>query len=216
MRHHAYFKSPPNGYGQTSSAVTISRKVHLKKTSSSTILPLRFIRFLPSSSSDPHPPILSTNDDKPLKRAHFILPQIAIVYPISFNPPSTPTKEEKRAIEHQEADRRRKIVRGSRRLGIHHDWWSMDKVDECYVGCDEEPDPAVSAGFKVHSVLSYYFGSNSLCSTLPLPSHEPLICLVFNSPSPLLPSSPTSSPSKGLRKLVFRECVLDDQVCERE
>ncbi len=124
----------------------------------------RFTRFLPSSSSDPHPPILSTSDDKPLKRAHFILPQIAIVYPISsFNPPSTPTlKDEKRAIEHQEADRRRKIVRGSPRLGIHHDeWWSMEKVDafyrECCAGCDEEPDPAVSAAFKVHSVSFLLF-----------------------------------------------------------
>ncbi|KAK7062731.1 hypothetical protein VNI00_000219 [Paramarasmius palmivorus] len=100
------------------------------------------------------------DDGGPLKRAHFILPQIATVYPISsLNPPSTPTlKEEKRAIEEREAERRRRIVRGSTSstgsgtpIG-EDDWWSMDKVcsfyEECCAGCDEPPDPAIKAAFK--------------------------------------------------------------------
>ncbi|KAJ7834248.1 hypothetical protein B0H14DRAFT_3087627 [Mycena olivaceomarginata] len=50
-----------------------------------------------------------------LKRAHFILPEIAVVYPISsLAPPSTPTlRDEKRAIEERERERRRKVVRAN-------------------------------------------------------------------------------------------------------
>ncbi|KAJ7763033.1 hypothetical protein B0H16DRAFT_1718865 [Mycena metata] len=50
-----------------------------------------------------------------LKRAHFILPEIAVVYPISSAaPPSTPTlREEKRAIEEKERERRRRVVRSN-------------------------------------------------------------------------------------------------------
>uniref|UniRef100_A0A0W0F6R5 RNI-like protein n=1 Tax=Moniliophthora roreri TaxID=221103 RepID=A0A0W0F6R5_MONRR len=102
----------------------------------------------------------TVEDGRPLKRAHFILPQIATVYPISsLNPPSTPTlKEEKRAVEEREAERRRRVVRGnnsSTGSGTptgDDDWWSMDKVcsfyEECCVGCDEPPDPAIKAAFK--------------------------------------------------------------------
>lgn len=115
----------------------------------------RITRFLPTQAQ-PQP--VSDEEAKPLKRAHFILPQIAIVYPISsLNPPSTPTlKEEKRAIEDREAERRRKVVRGSpnspggQQAG---EWWSMDKVEsfyrECCAGCEEEPDPAITVALKV-------------------------------------------------------------------
>ncbi|KAJ6476681.1 hypothetical protein C8R47DRAFT_1178834 [Mycena vitilis] len=50
---------------------------------------------------------------KVLKRAHFILPEIAVVYPISaLAPPSTPAlRDEKRAIEERERERRRRVVR---------------------------------------------------------------------------------------------------------
>ncbi|KAF8181422.1 hypothetical protein K438DRAFT_2021132 [Mycena galopus ATCC 62051] len=50
-----------------------------------------------------------------LKRAHFILPEIAVVYPInSLAPPSTPTlRDEKRAIEDRERERRRRVVRAN-------------------------------------------------------------------------------------------------------
>jgi protein phosphatase 1 regulatory subunit 37 len=100
------------------------------------------------------------------------------VYPISsLNPPSTPTsKDEKRAIEDQEAERRRKIIRGSPNClgGLEpEDWWSMDRVDsfyrECCQGCEEEPDPAVSAAFKVHfpfpSTFKPYLISSQHAST---------------------------------------------------
>jgi protein phosphatase 1 regulatory subunit 37 len=115
----------------------------------------RITRFLPTPNQSQG---LNGDDTRPLKRAHFILPQIATVYPISsINPPSTPTlKEEKRAIEDREAERRRRIVRGNS-LGPGTDdteeWWSLDKVEsfyrECCAGCEEQPDPAITVAFKV-------------------------------------------------------------------
>lgn len=85
------------------------------------------------------------------------------MYPISsVNPPSTPAlKEEKRTIEDKEYERRRRVLRGN--SGSEKDggdgFWSMEKVEsfyrECCVGCDEHPDTAISAAFKVIvSVLS--------------------------------------------------------------
>ncbi|KAF5364866.1 hypothetical protein D9757_013043 [Collybiopsis confluens] len=52
--------------------------------------------------------------DPALKRAHFILPHMAVVYPISSNaPPRTPTTQmEKKAVEDRERDRRRRVVSG--------------------------------------------------------------------------------------------------------
>jgi protein phosphatase 1 regulatory subunit 37 len=121
----------------------------------------RITRFLPTPNQ-PQSPISAEDASKPLKRAHFILPEIAIVYPISsVNPPSTPTlKEEKKAIEVREAERRKRVVRGnatnvasSPTVGDPEDWWSMDKVEsfyrECCAGCDEKPDPAITKAFKV-------------------------------------------------------------------
>jgi protein phosphatase 1 regulatory subunit 37 len=99
-----------------------------------------------------------------LKRAHFILPQIATVYPISsINPPSTPTlKEEKKAIEDREAERRKRIVRGNS-FGPGTDeteeWWSLDKVEsfyrECCEGTEEQPDPAITAALKVRKDVEF-------------------------------------------------------------
>lgn len=146
----------------SSSAVTIpvpGKSILKKPPPQQQSLFSRITRFLPTQSTTLP---ASSEEEKPLKRAHFILPQIAIVYPISsLNPPSTPTlKDEKRAIEDQEAERRRKIVRGSQNGTVGQEveeWWSMDKVDafyrECCAGCEEEPDPAISAAFKVCSVL---------------------------------------------------------------
>ncbi|KAF9016017.1 RNI-like protein [Hymenopellis radicata] len=70
-------------------------------------------------------------------------------------------KEKKRAIEVREMERRARVVRGdsvsSSSVSIDgelpgDEWWSMDKVDsfykECCAGCDEQPDPSVSAAFK--------------------------------------------------------------------
>lgn len=114
----------------------------------------RITRFLPTQNQTQSSP----DEAKPLKRAHFILPQIATVYPISSaNPPSTPNlKDEKRAIEDREAERRKRVVRGnSIGPGVNdtEEWWSLDKVEsfyrECCAGCEEEPDPTISAAFKV-------------------------------------------------------------------
>ncbi|KAG1791210.1 uncharacterized protein HD556DRAFT_1386803 [Suillus plorans] len=107
--------------------------------------------FLPTQS-----PAFASDDIKPLKRAHFILPKLITVYPISStNSPSTPTlKDEKRAIEEREAERRSGVVRGNS-IGLNEteDWWNLDKVESFYRECcasrEEEPDPAISAAFKV-------------------------------------------------------------------
>ena len=113
----------------------------------------RITRFLPTQA--PAPQNVTSEESKPLKRAHFILPEIAIVYPISsINPPSTPTlKDEKRAIEDKEKERRKRVVRGSPGGQEFDEWWSMDKVEsfyrECCAGCDEPPDPAIKAALKV-------------------------------------------------------------------
>ncbi|KAG6917154.1 hypothetical protein DXG01_003667 [Tephrocybe rancida] len=161
----------------------------------------RITRFLPTQS-----PTTPTDETKPLKRAHFILPQIAIVYPISsVNPPSTPTlKEEKRAIEDRELERRKRVVRGNASGPGPNDteeWWSLDKVEsfyrECCVGCDEEPDPAITVAFKnasSSSPRSVDFSGVQL--TLPSAS---ILSDVFTI-------------EWGLRKLVFRECELDEHV----
>ncbi|KAL0071126.1 hypothetical protein AAF712_001684 [Marasmius tenuissimus] len=146
------------------------------------------------------------DDGRPLKRAHFILPQIATVYPISSaNPPYMPTlKEEKRTIEEREAERRRRVVRGnSVSLGsgtdVDDEWWSMDKVDsfykECCAGCDEHPDPAISAALK------------NAENTNPRSVDLSGVQLTFTSASIL---ADVFTIEWGLRKLVFRECDLDE------
>jgi protein phosphatase 1 regulatory subunit 37 len=68
-----------------------------------------------SGSSSPSSATEDPERDRALRRAHFILPQLATVYPISAaNPPSSPAiREEKRAVEAREAQRRRRVVRGN-------------------------------------------------------------------------------------------------------
>ncbi|KAF9459258.1 hypothetical protein BDZ94DRAFT_1312550 [Collybia nuda] len=154
----------------------------------------RITRFLPTPNQT------NTDETKPLKRAHFILPQIAIVYPISsVNPPSTPTlREEKRAIEDREAERRKRVVRGNS-LGPSasetEEWWSLDKVEsfyrECCAGCDEDPDPAITNA-SPGSPRSIDFSG---------------VQLTLVSASIL---SDVFTIEWGLRKVVFRECNLDE------
>ena len=126
----------------------------------------RITRFLPTQT----PASQNANEEsKPLKRAHFILPEIAIVYPISsINPPSTPNlKDEKRAIEDKEKERRKRVVRGSAGGQEFEEWWSMDKVEsfyrECCAGCDEPPDPAIKAALKVLG-NDHLYPSGTYCS----------------------------------------------------
>ncbi|PPR00680.1 hypothetical protein CVT24_000968 [Panaeolus cyanescens] len=164
----------------------------------------RFTRFLPNQAQTQQPP--PEDDAKPLKRAHFILPEIAIIYPISsVNPPSTPTlKEEKRVIEDREAERRKRVVRGSPSSPGGNDsdnWWPMDRVEtfyrECCAGCEEEPDPAITVALRTAS------------STNPRTVDFSGVQLTFTSSSIL---SDVFSIEWGLRKLVFRECDLDDHI----
>ncbi|KDQ23487.1 hypothetical protein PLEOSDRAFT_1098225 [Pleurotus ostreatus PC15] len=156
----------------------------------------RITRFLPTQPSP-----ASGDEEKPLKRAHFILPQISTVYPISsLNPPSTPTlKEEKRAIEEREAERRRRVVRGNSENT--DDWWSLEKVEsfyrECCAGCDEQPDPGISLAFK--------HGTQGNPRTVDFSGVQ----LNLVSASIL---SDVFTIEWGLRKLVFRECDLDEHI----
>ncbi|GBE84362.1 hypothetical protein SCP_0603410 [Sparassis crispa] len=151
----------------------------------------------------------STSNDEAtaLKRAHFILPEMTTVYPISAaNPPSTPTlKEEKRSIEEREAERRRRIVRGSPSgpdANSSEDWWSLDKVEsfyrECCAGREEKPDAGISAAFKQHAAGSHP-------RTVDLSGVQ----LTVGSASVL---SDVFTIEWGLRKLVFKECDLDEHV----
>jgi len=147
------FSCPPS-----SSAITIAtpgKSILKRPPPPQQSLFSRITRFLPTQTPTQN---VSNEESKPLKRAHFILPEISIVYPISsINPPSTPTlKDEKRAIEDKEKERRRRVVRGTPASpgGQEFDeWWSMDKVEsfyrECCAGCDEQPDPAIKAALKV-------------------------------------------------------------------
>jgi hypothetical protein len=114
----------------------------------------RISKFLPTQNQ---PQLTSGDEARALKRAHFILPELVTVYPISAaNPPSTPTlKEEKRSIEQREAERRRRVVRGSSvsQGGDTDEWWSLEKVESFYRECcasrDEPPNQEISAAFKV-------------------------------------------------------------------
>lgn len=105
-------------------------------------------------------------DSRPLKRAHFIMPQLVTVYPISAsNPPSMPgLQEEKKAVEEKERDRRRRVMRGNSFTApspnpaidppsVEDDWWTADKVtsfySECCAGREDEPQPQVVAALRV-------------------------------------------------------------------
>ncbi|CDO75859.1 hypothetical protein BN946_scf184833.g10 [Trametes cinnabarina] len=128
------------------------------------------------------------------------------VYPIlATNPPSTPSlKEEKRTIEEREAERRRRILRGnssSPDANAEDDWWSMDKVDafyrECCTGREEAPDPAISAAFK------------RAASTKPRTVDLSGVQLTVGTASVL---SDVFTIEWGLRKLVLKECDLDEHI----
>jgi len=101
--------------------------------------------------------VITGDESRTLKRAHFILPELVTIYPISSaNPPSTPTlKEEKRSIEQREAERRRRVVRGNSvsQGGDPDEWWSLEKVESFYKECcasrDDPPLAEISTAFKV-------------------------------------------------------------------
>ncbi|KIK80501.1 hypothetical protein PAXRUDRAFT_833481 [Paxillus rubicundulus Ve08.2h10] len=185
----------------SSSAVTIPipGKSILKRPSPTQTGILHRIRgFLPAQP----PAVVSDDINKPLKRAHFILPQLVTVYPIStLNPPSTPTlKDEKRAIEEKEYERRRRIVRGnSTGPNETEEWWNLDKVESFYRECcasrEEEPDSAVSLAFKRASSTNPR--SVDVSGVQLTPVAAAILSDVFNI-------------EWGLRKLTLRECDLDE------
>ncbi|KAL0959057.1 hypothetical protein HGRIS_014357 [Hohenbuehelia grisea] len=187
----------------SSSAVTIpvpGKSILKKPPVAPQSLFSRITRFLPNQQPQ-------ANDERPLKRAHFILPQIAVVYPISsLQPPSTATlKDEKRAIEEREAERRRRVVRGnsfsSAPSDDTDDWWSLDKVEsffrECCAGCDEQPDPGISAALK--------HASEGTPRTVDFSGVQ----FTLTSASIL---SDVLTIEWGLRKLIFKECDLDEHI----
>jgi protein phosphatase 1 regulatory subunit 37 len=147
---------PPRTPSSSANTIPVAGKSILKRPPQQPqSLFSRISKFLPTQTQAQSGP---EDEAKPLKRAHFILPEIAIVYPISsINPPSTPTlKDERKAIEERELERRRRVLRGNSINGSPEEteeWWSMDKVEsfyrECCAGCDEHPDPAISAALKV-------------------------------------------------------------------
>jgi protein phosphatase 1 regulatory subunit 37 len=131
--------------------------------------PLFSLSRFTSKLLPPAPPPPADDDGRrALKRAHFILPQLATVYPISAAlPPHTPTtQDERRAVEAREGERRRRVVRGNSvsysitsneedaaAPAEEDDYWPMDKVHgfyrECCEGREDFPHPRISAAFKV-------------------------------------------------------------------
>ncbi|KAJ6452773.1 hypothetical protein C8R45DRAFT_1083260 [Mycena sanguinolenta] len=165
---------------------------------------------------------------KVLKRAHFILPELAVVYPISsLAPPSTPAlRDEKRAIEDRERERRRRVVRANstaslsgsgdaasvrtqssggakdgngKEGGGEEEWWSMDKVESFYRECCEGCQEVPDKG------ITAAFKNTP-------PTHPRTVD--FSG----IQLNPTTAPiladvlsiEWGLRKAVFKECDLDE------
>ncbi|KAJ7123492.1 hypothetical protein C8R44DRAFT_620615 [Mycena epipterygia] len=212
----------PSSPSPSSSAVTIPipGKSILKKpppAQASLFSRLSLSRFLPGQETAGASSAAADESARVLKRAHFILPEMAVVYPISsLAPPSTPTlRDEKRAIEERERERRRRVVRAgstgtstdsasvlTASTGSVEDaetWWAMDKVEsfyrECCEGCQEVPDKGITAAFKATP------------PTHPRSVDFSGVQLTFASASIL---ADVLSIEWGLRKAVFRECDLDD------
>ena len=188
----------------------------------------RLSKLLPSQQQQPTSNGSGNDEAKTLKRAHFILPEMTTVYPIlAANPPSMPTlKEEKRSIEEREAERRRRVVRRNSTTSVaskpEDTWWSMEQVEsffrECCIGREEEPDGGISKALLVclgtllslvchlsSSPLYLQHAKTGLPRTVDLSGVQ----LTVGSASVL---SDIFTIEWGLRKLVFKECDLDELV----
>ncbi|KAH0828810.1 hypothetical protein J3R83DRAFT_3258 [Lanmaoa asiatica] len=189
----------------SSSAVTIpipGKSILKRPPPTQTGIFNRIKGFLPTQPTAP----VSEGANKPLKRAHFILPHLATVYPIStLNPPSSPSlKDEKRAIEEKETERRKRIVRGNS-IGPNdtEEWWNLDKVESfyrecCLSGSARSESPRCQFDFSILSGRPRRILARSICRACssPLPAAA-ILSDVFNI-------------EWGLRKLTLRECDLDD------
>ncbi|KAI5119230.1 hypothetical protein M0805_002155 [Coniferiporia weirii] len=208
--------SPSLSPSPSSSAVTLPRpgKSILKRPpppQQSFFSLSRLSRLLPTQnpSSLPGTPAASDSANGPdehLKRAHFFLPHLVTVYPISAaNPPCTVyTKEEKKTVEAREAERRRRIVRGNSYGPGNNEteeWWSTDKVEsfylECCVGREEDPHPGISAALKKASGIH---GRSLDLSGVQITAGQAATL------------SDVLSVEWGLRKLYLKECDLDEHI----
>jgi protein phosphatase 1 regulatory subunit 37 len=149
--------SPTSSCAPSSSAVTIptpGKSILKRPPPTQQSFFSRISKFLPTQTQ---PQVTTGDETRTLRRAHFILPELVTVYPISSaNPPSTPTlKEEKRSIEQREAERRRRVVRGDSEStgGDLDEWWTLEKVESFYRECcasrDEPQSAEISTAFKV-------------------------------------------------------------------
>jgi protein phosphatase 1 regulatory subunit 37 len=175
------------------------------------------------------------DESRTLKRAHFILPQMATVYPITAaNPPCSPAiKEEKKLVEEKERERRKRVVRrnslssGSHELSESDEWWHMDQVEsfyrECSIGRDDTPDPAISAAFKVrplcHPISATCMRAiaddiDSQREASPDSRTLDLSGVQITVPSAIVLSD-VFTIEWGLRKLILKECNLDEHVSIR-
>lgn len=184
-------------------------------------------KLLPTSPTNPTPPngSLGISRDSSLKRAHFILPQMSTVYPISSaSPPYTPNiKEEKRNIEEKEAERRRRIVRSNSLIGPvekeEDRWWSLEKVEtfytECCAGREEAANPAILAALRVRGIGPVFSMSDGRCQCQHAGTTSPRaldLSGIQLTPHAAAALSDILTIEWGLRKLVLRECDLDELV----
>ncbi|KZV91677.1 hypothetical protein EXIGLDRAFT_769717, partial [Exidia glandulosa HHB12029] len=123
------------------------------------------------------------------------MPKLVTVYPISAsNPPSTPgIKEEKKAVEDKECDRRRRVMRVT---STQDDWWTVGDVTSSYSescpGREDEPQPHVVAALR------------AVTTTKPRALDLSGIQLTLETTHTVL------NVEWGVRKLVLRNCDLDD------
>jgi protein phosphatase 1 regulatory subunit 37 len=214
--------SSTSSYAPSSSAVIIptpgksilKRPQHTQQSFLS-----RISKFLPTQTQ---PQVTVGDEARTLRRAHFILPELTTVYPISAaNPPSTPTlKEEKKSIEQREAERRRRVVRGNSisQGGDPDDWWGLEKVESFYKECcasrDDPPLPEISAAFKVIIIVRTRYRMRLIIAQDA--SRTPPRTVDFSgvqlNPTSAAILSDVFTIEWGLRRVTFKECGLDDRV----
>lgn len=132
-------------------------------------------------------------------------------------------------VEEKEAERRRRVVRRNSvnssvpEPSESEEWWHIDQVEsfyrECSIGREDTPDPAVSAAFKVwpsslipvtcmraavNEIVSQHAASPD-SRTLDLSGVQ----ITISSATIL---SDVFTIEWGLRKLILKECNLDDHV----
>jgi protein phosphatase 1 regulatory subunit 37 len=157
---------------------------------------------------------------------------MATVYPImAANPPCSPAiKEEKKLIEEKEAERRRRVVRRNsvssslRDPSESDEWWHVDQVEsfyrECSIGREDNPDPAISAALKVwllcHLISVTCMRAVSDDIDLQRASSPDSRTLDLSGVQIIVTSATILSDvftiEWGLRKLILKECDLDEHV----